>query len=261
MSSCPVLTYHSQNVRGNTHADNDHVALAEDLAAVLASGRRIISLDQLIDWLEGVVPDVVVANAVVLTFDDGCDFDVRDIEYPGHGIQRSFLAILEDVVSHSAEGDHPGLHATSFVIASKEARERIDAGSLFGHGWISDDWWRATDAGGLLSVENHGWDHNHPDLEGDSRGNFHTVDTHEQCMAQVVQAARAIEVHTRRRPRYFTYPFGESSEYIREVFFPNFQGEHGCRAALGTDPGQVSRDTNRWNLPRYVCGRDWDSIW
>jgi peptidoglycan/xylan/chitin deacetylase (PgdA/CDA1 family) len=255
----PILTYHSQNIRGNTHADNDHVALREDLAALAKAGKRIIPLDLLVDWLDGAASDESVADAVVLTFDDGCDFDVRDIEYPGHGLQRSFLSIMEDAAGMRDHSGRFGIHATSFVIASRDARTRIDAGSLFGKGWISDDWWRSADANPRLSIENHGWDHNHPDLEGDSRGNFRTVDTHEQCVIQVVSAAETIESHSGRRPAYFAYPFGESSRYIREVFFPEFREIHGCRAALGTQPGHVRRDTNRWNFPRYVCGRDWNS--
>lgn len=254
-----ILTYHSQNIRGNQSADNDHVALAADLNAIHEAGRRVIALDRLLDWLEGTEADETVSDAVVLTFDDGCDFDVRDIEYPGHGIQRSFLGIMEDFLNRIPEEACPALHAATFVIASRDARRQIDAASLFGKDWIRDDWWRVADAGGLLSVENHGWDHNHPALEGDARGNFHTVDSHDQCVEQVVRAAEAIKGKTGRRPKYFAYPFGESSAYIREVFFPEFSDLHGCRAALGTEAGPVSRQTNRWNLPRYVCGRDWAS--
>lgn len=254
-----ILTYHSQNIRGAGPADNDHAALAADLAAIHEGGKRVIPLDHLMDWLEGTVPADTVRDAVVLTFDDGCDFDVRDIDYPGHGMQRSFLGILQDFLQRHPQSRRPTLHSTSFVIASREARNKIDAGSLFGEGWMSDDWWRTIDMGGLISVENHGWDHNHPDLEGDARGNFHTVDTHEQCLEQVMHAAEAIEAISGRRPSYFAYPFGESSDYIRDVFFPEFPDLHGCRAALGTEPGRVSEGTNRWNLPRYVCGRDWTS--
>ena len=259
----PILTYHSQNIEGDSTANNDHLALAADLPALHDAGRRVISMDQLLDWLDGKSGDEVVEDALVLTFDDGCDFDVRDIEYPGHGLQRSFLGIMQDFLHGLPPGDTPHLHATSFVIASRQAREKIDAGSLFGKGWISDDWWRQADASRLYSVENHGWDHNHPDLDGDldgdSRGNFHTVDDFEQCMHQVVEAADLIEKTSGRRPRHFAYPFGESSGYIREVFFPEFPELHGCRSALGTEPGVVNPDTNRWNLPRYVCGRDWKS--
>ncbi len=253
----PILTYHSQNIRGDRAANNDHVALATDLRALHQAGMRVIPLDRLLDWLEGTVSDDAIEASVVLTFDDGCDFDVRDMDYPGHGPQRSFLGIIEDFLAQWPLDRQPDVRASSFVIASREARRQIDAGSLFGQGWISDDWWRKTDAGTRIAVENHGWDHNHPDLEGDARGNFHTVDTHEQCLEQVVRAAEAIESVTNRRPAFFAYPFGESSAYIREVFFPQFADLHRCRAALGTEPGAVTRDTDRWNLPRFVCGRDW----
>lgn len=255
----PILTYHSQNICGNEPANNDHVALAADLPALHTAGKRIIPLDRLTDWLEGSAPDESVHNAVVITFDDGCDFDIRDIEWPGHGMQRSFKGIIEDFLAGFEHEEQPGIHATSFVIASPEARETIDAYSLFGHAWINDDWWREVDAGGLIAIESHGWDHNHPALEGDRRGNFHTVDTHEQCLEQVVRAAAFIESRTGRRPRYFCYPFGESSDYIRNEFFPEHRELHRCRAALGTEAGPVERETDRWNLPRYVCGRDWRS--
>lgn len=255
----PILTYHSQNIEGNSTADNDHAALAADLRALHNAGRQIISLDRLMDWLDGETGDGTVHNAAVLTFDDGCDFDVRDIDYPGHGLQRSFLGIMQDFLAELPPGVKPFLHATSFVIASREARQQIDAGSLFGKGWISDDWWQQADSSRMYSVENHGWDHNHPDLEGDARGNFHTVDTPQQCEEQVIRASAFIGQITGRQPEYFAYPFGESSEYIRETWFPGQAAHHGCRAALGTAPGHVRRDTNRWNLPRYVCGRDWKS--
>ena len=255
----PILTYHSQNIQGDRHADNDHRALEADLVALSEAGRRVVPLDRLLDWLEGRVSAESVVDAVVLTFDDGCDFDIRDIDYPGHGPQRSFSGIMQEFQERFAPTDSPVIHATSFVIASADARRQIDAGSLFGQGWISDDWWKAAEASPLLSIENHGWDHNHPDLAGDDRGNFHTVDSHEQCVEQVVRAADTIETLSGRRPHYFAYPFGESSEYIRDVFFPEFADLHGCRAALGTDPGLVGPETNRWNLPRFVCGRDWTS--
>jgi len=254
----PILTYHSQNICGNDHARNDHVALQQDVRALYRAGHYVVPLDWVTDWLEGKRDDAGIDQAVVLTFDDGCDFDVRDLVYPGHGLQRSFQGILLDFLAEP-RATHPSMHATAFVIASREARRIIDAGSLFGRGWISDDWWQGADAGGLIAVENHGWDHNHPDLAGERRGAFHTVDTYEECLQQVVQAAGEIEVISGRRPRYFAYPFGQSSAYMREQFFPQYAEIHGCRAALGTDPGPVTRSSDRWNLPRFVCGRDWHS--
>lgn len=260
---CPILTYHSQNISGNDYAHNDHVALREDLRMLHQAGRQIAPLDWLLDVLDGSRDSADVAQAVVLTFDDGCDFDVRDLDYPGLGRQRSFAGIFADHLEASA---NPGLHlhATSFVIANREARRVIDAASLFGRGWISDDWWHETDLHGHIAIENHGWDHNHPDLArhdlpANQRGDFHSVDTEEQCLQQVVAAAGAIEAVTGRWPRYFAYPFGESSAYIRSEFFPHYTEAHGCRAALGTEPGPVTTSSDRWNLPRYVCGRDWKS--
>ncbi len=258
MLSCPILTYHSQNISGDGYAHNDHIALQQDLRALHQADYQVIPLNWLAGWLDGEQELDGLKRAVVLTFDDGCDFDVRDLDYPGHGVQRSFDGILRDFLDQSPPLPSP-LHATSFVIASREARQIIDSGSLFGQGWISDDWWRGTDADGLIAIENHGWDHNHPDLAGEQRGAFHTIDTHEQCLQQVVQAAGTIEHVTGRRPRYFAYPFGQSSAYIREQFFPQYPEVHGCRAALGTDPGAVIRTSDRWNLPRFVCGRDWHS--
>ena len=61
------------------------------------------------------------------------------------------------------------------------------------------------------------------------------------------------------KPRFFAYPFGESSAYIRNEYFPKRADEHGCLAAIGTDPGLVSAHSDRWNLPRFVCGRDWSA--
>jgi len=255
----PILTYHSQNISGNDYARNDHIALRDDLAALHGAGYRIEPLSAAIDWLDGLRDEDSIRKSVVLTFDDGCDFDVRDFEFPGHGVQRSFLGILEDFRKQAGASAQPALHATSFVIASREARQIIDRGSLFGKDMIRDDWWAEVDHAGLIAIESHGWDHNHPDLAGAGRGNFHTVDTHAQCLHQVVQAAGAIEAITGRWPQYFAYPFGESSSYIREEFFPEHIEVHGCRATLGTEPGLMTQSSDRWNLPRFVCGRDWKS--
>lgn len=257
----PILTYHSQNIRGHSPADNDHVALRMDLAALHQGGYRIIPLASLIDCIEGKAVDAGLFGTVCLTFDDGCDFDVSDLDYPGYGPQRSFLGIMQDFLDVHGQDAQPHLHASTFVIASGEARRIIDGRSLFGKGWISDGWWAAAESHRLLSVGNHGWDHNHPDIDplDGSRGGFAGIETHAQCHHQVVEAAKTIEQKTGTWPEVFAYPFGESSVYMREKYFPGNFAEHRCRAALGTEPGKVTRSSDRWNLPRYVCGRDWHS--
>ena len=126
---------------------------------------------------------------------------------------------------------------------------------------MSDDWWREAAVSPLLSIGNHSWDHNHPDLDpaDPSRGDFSSVNSRDQCRQQVIRSAEFIMEKTGTWPAMFAYPFGESSAYIREEFFPRYCEQHRCRAAFGTDPGHVTQQSNRWNLPRYVCGRDWRS--
>jgi peptidoglycan/xylan/chitin deacetylase (PgdA/CDA1 family) len=253
-----VLTYHSQNIAGHDTADNDHVAFAQDLEALHAAGARIAPLSGL--------PDVLEADAspgrepvVYLTLDDGCDFDARDIEWPGLGLQRSMLGIMRDFERRHGRDAQPGLHATSFVIASPEAREVIDRKSLFGRGWMSEDWWAEADR--LLSVANHGWDHNHPDLANGADGPREPAvfADEAECRRQVVDAAAYIEARTGAWPEFFAYPFGESSAFVRERFFPEQRELHRTLAAFGTQPGPVTPDSDRWHLPRYVCGHDWNS--
>jgi hypothetical protein len=83
MLSCPILTYHSQNISGKDYAHNDHVALKEDLRALHQEGRHIAPLDCLLDVLDGSRPHTDLAQAVVLTFDDGCDFrsQIRSVSH------------------------------------------------------------------------------------------------------------------------------------------------------------------------------------
>lgn len=256
-----ILAYHSQNIAGDETANNDHVALAADLEALHAAGCRFVSLGTLVDALDAGSSPATDIPLVCLTFDDGCDFDVRTLEFPGYGLQTGLLQIMEAFVSRHGSAAQPGLHATSFVIASPEARRLIDRKSLFGSSHMSDDWWREADAHPMMAIGNHGWDHNHPDLDEEHypRGGFTQISSHRHCRQQVVRAGEYIATKTGRMPRFFAYPFGESSEYIRTVYFPTLGEEHGCRAAIGTDPGLVSAGSDRWNLPRFVCGRDWSN--
>jgi len=254
-----ILTYHSQNVAGSDTRNNDHVALAADLDALHTSGYRFVSLHDLVKGLFDGATLPSDRPLVCLTFDDGCDFDVRTLEFPGHGLQHGFLQIMEAFSKQLDDRAQPGLHATSFVIASAEARQLIDSKSLFGHGHMSDDWWSVANSHPLMSIGNHGWDHNHPDLGAGpyNRGGFEMIDSADKCHQQVVHAGKYIEQLTGTYPGLFAYPFGESSRYIRSEYFPSKQAGHRCLAAVGTNPGLVSETSDRWNLPRFVCGRDW----
>ena len=58
-----------------------------------------------------------------------------------------------------------------------------------------------------------------------------------------------------RRSRLFAYPYGHVSSYLCEEFFPEHQREF--KAAFATGGGYFTQESNRWAIPRFVCGEDW----
>jgi peptidoglycan/xylan/chitin deacetylase (PgdA/CDA1 family) len=259
-TNCKVLLYHSQNVQGNDYASNDHVALAEDLRLIQELGLKVVPLNWLVGWLLGDC-QLDVHKCVCISFDDGVDADVRDLDFPGHGRQRSFLNVMRDFHDEFGFDAQPMLHATSFVIASPDARAVMDRHSLFDQGWMSEKWW-GEDHDGLLAIANHGWDHAHPDLRhlGERPdGHFHGVDDRHKADRQVVDAAEYIAAQTGgRQPGLFAYPYGHVNDYLPGEYFPD-NAHHGTRAAFTTEPAPVEPGSDRWRLGRYVCGRDWRS--
>lgn len=57
----------------------------------------------------------------------------------------------------------------------------------------------------------------------------------------------------------FAYPYGQSNEYLVQEYLPRFGRAMGLRAAFGDWAGYVHASSDRWNLPRFVFGRDWKS--
>ncbi|MGV6825490.1 MAG: hypothetical protein ACWA5Q_00810, partial [bacterium] len=118
---------------------------------------------------------------------------------------------------------------------------------------------------GLLSVHSHSWDHLHPVLDtvahrGNHQGDFYHVDEYGDCNQQITEAARYISNHNGGHwPTLFAYPWGQSSAYLREVYFPNYIQEHRTLAAFSVAAEPVTSHSSRWNLPRYVCGANWRS--
>jgi polysaccharide deacetylase len=257
----PVLTHHSNNVGGNEYANNDHVALAEDLRRIHAAGLRIVPLSRVVDVRLGIAEPSAVANAVALTCDDGSWFDWHDIDHPTCGPQRSFANILRDF---AAETGAP-VHMTSFVIVSPAARTILDRTCLVGRGWWTDDWWPLAEREGLFAIESHSWDHNHATLpetaQRDRRnGTFRNIDTYADADAEIRVANAWLDAHCRTpRPGLMAYPYGETNPYLLGDYLPNHEAEHRLRAAFGTEAKPVEASSERWNLPRFVCGRDWRS--
>ncbi|MBK6395607.1 MAG: hypothetical protein IPF73_13700 [Betaproteobacteria bacterium] len=98
-------------------------------------------------------------RALAITFDDGTDFDWRDLPHPVHGLQRSLHNCLADFRAAGPRAREA--HATSFVVVSREAREHLDRVGLAGRGWWTDAWWSTAAASGHAAIASHSWDHNH----------------------------------------------------------------------------------------------------
>lgn len=258
MLQVPILTYHSNNILGNDYHNNDHVALAEDLKLIHGLGLKIITLEQLMQWHNGKTDDTTVEGAVVLTCDDGSWFDYHDIEHPHLGQQRSFFNIIKD---HNKETSTLA-HISSFVIASPEGRDELDKTCLAGLGWWKDDWWQEAQVSGLMAIENHSWDHNHVTFHRDfsREKSFREVDDQDSCDFQLKQAQEYLNQVKGLNALYFAYPYGNYSRYLKTEYLPQNGKKIGLKAAFTTEPCHVSKDSDIWAMPRYVCGEHWQNI-
>ena len=260
----PVLAYHAVNISGNDYASNDPRAFAADLRLIDDLGLRIVPLHWVVDQLLGRA-DRDLDRCVALTCDDGSRFDFDDLEHPAHGPQRSLYHCLRDFIDERGTQAQPDLHLTSFVIASPQARAHIDRVCLVGRGWMDDAWWPSAQASGLIAIENHSWDHNHaaipaPGIDGMPRGSFLSVDNPTRAKAEIAAASDYINARIApHRTTLFCYPFSHVPDYVHDEYLPNFGSEHGMLAAMGDGAEPVGKHSDRWNLPRYICGWHWKS--
>lgn len=260
----PVLTYHAVNIAGSAYADNDHVAFAADLRLIDDLGLRVVPVHWLVEQRLGLA-DRDLSRCVALTCDDGSDFDYFDLVHPEHGPQRSLFNSLRDFRTERGLNRQPDLHLTAFVIASAQARQRMDEICLVGRDWIRDSWWRAANASGLMAIENHSFDHNHPCLDipgadGMARGSFLEVNNAQRAEAEIGAAQQILCDHLAPyRPSLFCYPFGHVPEYLRCEWLPRNGQRIGLRAAFGDGAEPIGSGSDIWNLPRYICGWHWHS--
>ena len=260
-----VLAYHSINIAGNDHVNNDHVALAEDLQLLTELGYHILPLDRIVEGIGSNALDLLPRRTAAITFDDGQDFDFFDLAHPEWGVQRSFFNIVSDFRRSANGRKQPDLHATSFVIVSPNARSELDQTCMLGCGWWNDHWWQAAIGTGLLGIGNHSWDHNHEALpesfsQGIARGRFSNIESKVLADHEIRQAAEFLRA---RAPNpgtaHFAYPYGESNGYLADEYFPCYGAELGIEAAFTTRPGYLEPGCGRWEIPRFLCGRDWTS--
>ena len=255
-----VITYHSHNISGADYATNDHVVLASDLRTLTAAGARIVPLARIVGALRAGLDGPADELLVGLTFDDGPEFDFSDFLHPRFGPQRSFFNVLRDFVGEPGTAQ-PELHATSFVIASREARAAMaraeDCGYPDRPGWLGDAWWKDAAASGLVAIGNHSWDHVHHAapriaIVAEERDDFTRV-------ASYVDADREIRARAAAPCEYFAYPFGHVNRFLIEDYMPSRAPEHGMAAAFGVDGRPLARGDSVWNIPRAVCGYHWRS--
>ena len=260
----PVLAYHSHRIAGTSYETNDHVALAHDLRMIHARQFTFIPLRQIAAWVIRHTQELPV-RTIGLSCDDGANADYYDCDHPAYGPQRSFYNILQDFQTEMGTAAQPLLHMTSFVIASPGVRRELDARCLapLGLHGMTDDWWAAAAQSGLFGIENHSWDHNHPEAswvcEAEQRsGDFGQIDSYAECRSEIQQAAAFIRAKIKPVwPSLLAYPWGQASPYLRETYLPAHQTAHRMQAAFGANGGYVTASSSRWSLSRFVSGSGW----
>jgi len=267
-----VLTYHSHHVVGDDYARNDHIAFPIDLRVITDLGFEIVPLDVFVDaWelaaaTQGEPQETV--KFVAITFDDGPEYDVADFVHPFFGTQHSFLRAMRDFRAQFGQEVQRGMNATSFVIASPEARRAMETTfdidyTYLGARSMDDAWWRPATETGLIEIANHSWDHLHPALPAVAhsrqvRADFRQVLSIEDAESQIAAAARFISARTAGRARsFFAFPFGHYNDFLVHDYLP--RASPRIRAAFSVDPRAATKEDNPWCLPRYVCGDDWKS--
>lgn len=246
-----ILTYHASRLDSLDSRGCDLLRLQEDLILLADSGTPVLPLDTLL------APDC--QHGIAITFDDGTRIDAEEHEHPRLGRLPSMLGLLI-----AARPRLPQLRASTFVIASPQARADLSQAleSDYGQDLMHERWWRAAAGSGVLDIENHSWDHNHPIVQrsaqrNNERGNFLLIETEAEAEAEITTASDYIENSCGRRPRYFAYPFGDMSDYLRHTWLPRRGPQIGLHAAFSTEAQVFDHSVDRWAIPRYVAGRDW----
>ena len=258
----PVLTYQPAYIHGNDYATNHLLALRDDLTSVTAAGFRIRPLCALVDaWRSR---RQISGNVVAITCDDSCDFASRELTHPAFGKQPSVVGILGEFAARHP-GAQPELHVTSFEIASPQARAALDRSCLAGRGWWGEEAWHESLASGFVHIGNHSWDHNHEALPeavaiARPRGSFEAIRDERLADLEVRQAAEYLRA---RVPNpgcaMFAYPYGNAPDYLAREYLPRHGEALGLRAAFTGRAGLWLDATDPWEIPRFVCTRDWST--
>lgn len=246
-----VLAYHLWRMEDWDRTGCDLLSLRADLGIIGQSSLPLVSLDELLS--------AECRAGVAITFDDGTRLEAEPIAHARWGEIPSALSVLGEFAESP-----PRWKASSFVIGSPDARAAIaqPLSDDYGPGLLDDRWWSRAARSGLLSIENHSWDHNHHLVpktlqRHNAKGTFANVDEFDECHLEIALASDYIAERTGSRPQFFAYPYGESSTYMRETFLPAYASGLGIKAAMGTEPRALGGIEDQWCVPRFVAGRDW----
>lgn len=257
----PILAYHASNISGNVYHLNDHIAFESDLYTIHHQGFKIIPLKWIAEWVLGKRDLTHIGDKLVgLSCDDGLDLDYKNGEYFNFGPQISFYHIMKKFIEDVGEHAQPHINLTSFVIASPDGRKKIDDVSLKKHDLLNENWWHEANETGLIDIENHSWDHRHPDIYSESEANFTSVLDFETANKQIIEAKSYIDlVLEPSKTSLFAYPWGHVNDYLLKEFLPNEGVNSGIEGAFTCGAKKVKKNTSRWELPRYICGFNWKS--
>ncbi len=254
-----VLTYHSGNLAGNDYTSNNLLALADDLEQLHQTRIPVVPLRSIVDALLQGDGARLPPKVVAITLDDGLDFDFLELNHPFHGQQPSVRGVLQ----RFAQRHSTSAHATTFVIASPDARRQIATREMLDHQWISDAWWPEAVASKLFHVGSHSWDHVSPSVvsaegEAGKSGSFLSVDNFAEADLQVRVAHDFIEAKASNPgTALLAYPYGSASSYMTDEYLPVHGPPHGTIAAFTGGGGPVHDRSDRWRLPRFTFGIDW----
>lgn len=220
----PVLMYHRVGTQ-HTAKESRYAITPENFTAhmhaLAEAGYRAVTIDAMVDWLEGGEP--LAEGAFLLTFDDGF-----------RGVHEHALPVLESL----------GWPFTVFLVSDYISGE--------------DDWIRKTDPDGvahpLLSAEEI------RDMQGRGC-NFHSHSRSHYSLptlndaelnSQLRGSRQALADLLGREVRYLAYPYGHVDDRVEHA-----TRAAGYRAAFATQSGFNRQQVNRFRIHRLdVYGVD-----
>ena len=226
-----ILLYH--HVDDSMESPNvvSTATLDSHISAILAAGFKIISLTDLLDWLDQPHSQGL---SVVLTFDDG---------------YSSFCTHVVPLLKKY------GVPASCFLIVSSSDNTRSQTAATSSLAHITPQQIRELADIGLVEFGSHSYDgHRYIDtvrgrrpylvepLVGESRADFELRVRQDLAWSKTV-----VEHWTGKVCRFFSYPYGWVTDALR-----NQVAKCGFELALTTKPGIVLPGSDRYSLPRIT---------